>query len=148
MLVTPVSYYFRHYLQPIVYQNQPAKFESQNHALSLPQHSCYQDSHGTAQATMPVRCNYNTGQSSENPKSVPRYDTWGPGKKPPSLEGLDEFIERERRRRDLWHHRFGFNGERASESEREAESQRRRDFERELQRRQNLTGQPNNDSRR
>ena len=115
-----------------------------NRTILQRQNSRYGGFHGTAQATTKGRS-----------KKIPMYDT--PGRRPPFRKikdlgrggrggrggggggggggGLDDFIEQERRRRDRWRHQFGFNGERASLEEQQAESQRRRDFEEELQRR-------------
>lgn len=57
------------------------------------------------------------------------YDTIGlPKPKPPLKDAPVSRTEEERYRRDRWHHKYGFKGEKASASERAAEEQRKKDF--------------------
>ena len=71
------------------------------------------------------------------------YDTVGPVKKktpskPSAGESkLDVMMDKERRRHDRWHYKFGFDGERASKTERAKEERRRNNFERESSERAN-----------
>ena len=76
-----------------------------------------------------TRNTYDTRSTSNN---RPYYDAGSPkpippvgSNAPPYLQGA---IEEERRRRDHWHHLFGFDGERASEAERAEEARRREAF--------------------